>query len=94
MRFRELAAKSCRRARRRTAVMVAAHAFDASGAAEPTIPLGLDAYRRWEDWPLLRTGVRAYLRSTYDRKGGNERAAITSFMSRSAMMPFSQRSFP
>lgn len=45
-----------------------------------TIPVGLDAYRRWEDWPLLRTGVRAYMRSTYDRKGRNERADASHYL--------------
>lgn len=52
-----------------------------AGAAEPpTIPLGLDAYRQWERWPAQRIGVRAYLRSTYDRKGGNERADASHFL--------------
>lgn len=37
----------------------------------PVIPIGLDAYRQWERWPYQRIGVRAYMRSTYDRKGGN-----------------------
>jgi hypothetical protein len=52
----------------------------AAATAPVTIPLGLDAYRRWEDWPLLRTGVRAYMRSTYDRKGGNERADASHYL--------------
>lgn len=51
------------------------------GAAEPpVIPLGLDAYRQWERWPVQRIGVRAYMRSTYDRKGGNERADASHFL--------------
>jgi hypothetical protein len=37
----------------------------------PTIPVGLDAYRQWERWPYQRIGARAYMRSTYDRTGGN-----------------------
>ena len=45
-----------------------------SAAEPPTIPVGLDAYRQWERWPYLRAGARAYLRSTYDRAGGNEEA--------------------
>ncbi|HLP25935.1 MAG TPA: DUF2961 domain-containing protein [Acidobacteriota bacterium] len=52
----------------------------APSAGSVTIPVGLDAYRRWEDWPMLRTGVRAYMRSTYDRKGGNERADASHYL--------------
>jgi hypothetical protein len=44
----------------------------ASGAlAQPVIPTGLDAYRMWDRWAYQRIGVRAYMRSTYDRRGGN-----------------------
>ena len=46
----------------------------------PVIPVGLDAYRMWERWPVERIGVRAYMRSTYDRKGGNERADAGHFL--------------
>src|SRR6202521_4323435 len=49
-------------------------------AAQPTIPVGLDAYRMWERWPYQRIGVRAYMRSTYDRAGGNERADASHFL--------------
>jgi len=37
----------------------------------PVVPVGLDAYRMWDRWPEQRIGVRAYMRSTYDRRGGN-----------------------
>src|SRR5690606_27177127 len=37
----------------------------------PTIPFGADAITQWERWPYLRIGVRAYMRSTFDRTGGN-----------------------
>jgi hypothetical protein len=37
----------------------------------PVVPVGADAYRLWERWPYQRIGVRAYMRSTYDRQGGN-----------------------
>jgi hypothetical protein len=37
----------------------------------PTIPFGADAITQWEQWPYLRIGVRAYMRSTFDRTGGN-----------------------
>lgn len=46
----------------------------------PVIPIGLDAYRQWERWPYHRIGVRAYLRSTYDRRGGNEGADASHFL--------------
>ncbi len=39
------------------------------------IPVGLDAYREWERWPEQRIGMRAYMRSTYDRSGGNADAS-------------------
>jgi hypothetical protein len=46
----------------------------------PEIPVGLDAYRQWERWPYQRIGARAYLRSTYDRAGGNEGADASHFL--------------
>jgi hypothetical protein len=50
-------------------------------AKEPAlIPVGLDAYRRWDKWPLQRIGVRAYMRSTYDRAGRNEGADASHFL--------------
>jgi len=54
----------------------------AKGLAEepPIIPVGLDAYRMWERWPCQRIGARAYLRSTYDRRGGNEGADASHFL--------------
>ena len=50
------------------------------GAETPTIPVGLDAYRQWDNWAVQRIGVRAYMRSTYDRKGGNERADASHYL--------------
>ena len=38
------------------------------------IPVGLDAYRMWDRLPYHRIGVRAYMRSTYDREGNNRTA--------------------
>jgi hypothetical protein len=53
----------------------------ASAATErPVIPVGLDAYRQWERWPYQRIGTRAYMRSTYDRRGGNESADASHFL--------------
>ncbi|MDQ2730424.1 MAG: DUF2961 domain-containing protein [Armatimonadota bacterium] len=53
----------------------------ASGANEPpAIPVGLDAYRQWDHWPYQRIGERAFMRSTYDRSGGNEGADASHFL--------------
>lgn len=46
----------------------------------PIIPVGSDSYRRWDQWPLQRIGVRAYMRSTYDRSGRNEAADASHFL--------------
>ena len=46
----------------------------------PVTPVGYDAYRHWELWPQQRIGVRTYLRSTYDRSGGNEGADASHFL--------------
>lgn len=46
----------------------------------PTIPIGLDAYQMWDQWPTQRLGSRAYMRSTYDRSGGNESADASHFL--------------
>jgi hypothetical protein len=50
----------------------------------PTIPIGLDAYREWQRLPYHRIGVRAYMRSTYDRSGGNEAADASHFVRQEA----------
>ncbi len=49
-------------------------------AEQPTLPVALDAYRHWDQWPLQRIGCRAYMRSTYDRAGGNEAADASHFL--------------
>jgi Protein of unknown function (DUF2961) len=46
----------------------------------PVIPVGLDAYWMWDRWPYQRIGQRAYMRSTYDRRGGNEGADASHFL--------------
>jgi len=46
----------------------------------PLIPVGLDAYRMWDRWASQRIGARAYMRSTYDRRGGNEGADASHFL--------------
>jgi hypothetical protein len=53
----------------------------ATAAEEPpVIPVGIDAYRQWARWPYQRIGARAYMRSTYDRRGGNEGADASHFL--------------
>ncbi|MCX7048674.1 MAG: DUF2961 domain-containing protein [Candidatus Sumerlaeota bacterium] len=49
-------------------------------AETPVIPVGLDAYRQWDRWAYQRIGARAYMRSTYDRRGGNEGADASHFL--------------
>jgi hypothetical protein len=50
----------------------------------PVVPVGYDAYRRWDLWAQQRLGVRAYMRSTYDRRGGNEGADASHFLYQTA----------
>jgi uncharacterized protein (TIGR02145 family) len=40
----------------------------------PIIPIGLDAYSMWDKLPYHKIGIRAYMRSTYDRNGNNRGA--------------------
>src|SRR5579864_3049911 len=49
-------------------------------AEPPAIPVGYDAYRMWDRWAYQRVGARAYMRSTYDRRGGNETADASHFL--------------
>ena len=46
----------------------------------PTIPIGPDAYTSWDRWWLQRIGVRAYMRSTYDRTGHNNTADASHYL--------------
>jgi hypothetical protein len=46
----------------------------------PVVPIGDDAYLMWDRWPYHRVGVRAYMRSTYDRTGGNRDADASHFL--------------
>ncbi|MEA2710219.1 MAG: hypothetical protein QOF78_2820, partial [Phycisphaerales bacterium] len=61
-------------------LIAAAPALAAAADEPPVIPVGLDAYRQWDKWPLQRIGARAYMRSTYDRRGGNEGADASHFL--------------
>src|SRR5688500_4628261 len=53
-----------------------------AGAAEdlPIVPIGEDAYLMWDRLPYHRIGVRALMRSTYDRTGGNRDADASHFL--------------
>ena len=46
----------------------------AASNSKQLIPVGMDAYRMWDKLPIQRLGMRSYMRSTYDRKGGNHHA--------------------
>ncbi len=46
----------------------------------PVVPIGDDAYLMWDRLPYHRIGVRAYMRSTYDRTGGNRDADASHFL--------------
>lgn len=65
-------------------VLQGAGCFNASGqnsnTVSPVIPVGYDAYRMWDQWPTQRIGVRAYMRSTHDRAGGNEYSDASHFL--------------
>ena len=59
---------------------IAQHLKQKEISVKPVIPVGLDSYRMWDMWPIQRIGVRAYMRSTYDRTGGNESADASHFL--------------
>src|SRR6478609_7774331 len=63
---------------------VALSSCSSLAAEPPQIPIGADAYLRWEQWPMQRIGARAYMRSTYDRRGGNEGADASHFLYQTA----------
>src|ERR1051326_7467667 len=60
--------------------VLSARTFAVGAEKAPVIPVGLDAYRQWEQWPVQRIGARAYMRSTYDRTGGNRSADASHFL--------------
>ena len=53
---------------------------DRNADAPPTVPVALDAYRQWQRWAQQRIGVRAYLRSTFDRTGHNNTADASHYL--------------
>jgi hypothetical protein len=46
----------------------------------PIIPIGTDAYLQWDRIFYQRIGMRAYMRSTYDREGNNRAADASHFL--------------
>jgi hypothetical protein len=46
----------------------------------PRIASGIDAILEWDRLPYLRLGLRAYLRSTYDRTGHNNTADASHYL--------------
>ena len=52
----------------------------AAAAEPPLIPVGADAYLMWDRWAYQRIGERAYMRSTYDRAGGNASGDASHFL--------------
>src|ERR1700752_4439124 len=70
---------------RRSATAVIFFGLWLQGAAfapqkQDPLAVGLDAYRYWDRWPEQKIGMRAYMRSTYDRTGGNEGADASHFL--------------
>ncbi|HEX4336396.1 MAG TPA: DUF2961 domain-containing protein [Polyangiaceae bacterium] len=52
----------------------------ASMPVVPVVSIGPDAYRDWEKLPEIKLGARTYMRSTFDRAGGNEGADASHFL--------------
>lgn len=46
----------------------------------PLLPVGYAAFEQLERLPVIRIGQRAYMASTYDRKGGNEGVDASHFL--------------
>lgn len=55
-------------------------AYAQKSDSPPEIPVGLDAYRMWDQLPMQRIGERAYMVSTYMREGGNRAADSRNFL--------------
>ena len=70
-----------RNVKRPVAIVLAVIATASTAAAEPPlIPVGADAYAMWDRWAYQRLGERAYMRSTYDRAGGNASGDASHFL--------------
>ena len=72
--------RRCSIAKAATVFILCVIAHSELAAEPPEIPVGTDAYLHWLKWPQQRIGVRAYMRSTYDRRGGNEGADASHFL--------------
>jgi len=46
----------------------------------PMVPIGIDSYLMWDRLPYHRIGIRAYMRSTYDRTGSNTSADASHYL--------------
>ena len=53
---------------------------DRNADSPPVVPVASMTYLQWERWPQQRIGVRAQMRSTYDRTGGNRTADASHFL--------------
>src|SRR5258705_11892784 len=65
-------------------VLVAACGDNLAPPSVPVIAIGYDAYTSLDALPRIRIGQRAYMRSTYDRSGGNEAADASHFIRQEA----------
>ena len=63
-----------------TAILIKVSIILAQPHSPPIIPIGEDAYLQWHLLPYQRIGVRAYMRSTYDREGNNRRADASHYL--------------
>ena len=70
--------------RQRPSALCVSHRNEHDSTSPPVVPVGLDAYRQWERWPYQRIGVRAHLRSTYDRTGHNHTADASHYLHQQA----------
>ena len=66
--------------RRLFSLLMALSTFPALAAEPPVIPVVADAFQMWDHWAFQRIGARAYMRSTCDRRGNNERADASHFL--------------
>jgi hypothetical protein len=57
-----------------------AHVDASPATSPPVLAVGLDAYREWDRLPYIRIGARTYMRSTYDRAGGNAAADASHYL--------------
>jgi hypothetical protein len=80
--FKRVSAMKSPRMNRVLSLLLLLCAFEAFPAESDPPPFrsASDAYRMWDKWAHQRIGARAYMRSTYDRRGGNEGADASHFL--------------